>query len=83
MCGSRPRQVPRLTSCGSQAGDQCPKKQVIFLLGLPELKIGYEWGSMALNWCTSTEAPSVRTAELRSGGATMCSTSDGYLLSIH
>ena len=47
------RQVPRLTSCGSEAGLQCPKKWGIFLLGLPQLKIGFGGGSMAQNWITA------------------------------
>ena len=49
----RIRQVPRLTSCGSQAGDQCPKKRVIFLLWLPQLKIGFGWGDFAPKWITA------------------------------
>ena len=44
------RQVPRLTSCGSQAGDQCLLKGGIFLFRLAQLRIGYEWASMAHIW---------------------------------
>ena len=44
------RQVPRLTSCGSQAGDQCLLKGGIFLFRIAQLKIGYGWWSMAHIW---------------------------------
>ena len=44
------RQVPRLTSCGSQAGDQCLWKGGIFLFRLAQLRIGYGWWSMAHIW---------------------------------
>ena len=62
------RQVPRLTSCGSQAGDQCPKNWGIFLFGLTQLKISYGWGSMAHIWNStdlrkppSTAQPSIHS----------------------
>ena len=63
-----PRQVPRLTSCGSQAGDQYPKNRGIFLFGLTQLKISYGWGSMAHIWNSadlrkppSTAQPSIHS----------------------
>ena len=53
------RKVPRLTSCGSQAGDQCLLKGGIFLFRLAQLKIGYGWWSMAhyLELNRSQDAP--------------------------
>ena len=48
--GETSRQVPCLTSCGSQAGDQCLLKGVIFLFGLSQFRIGYGWASMAHIW---------------------------------
>jgi hypothetical protein len=38
---------------GSGAGLQWSKKRGIFLSSLPQLKIGFGWGSMALNWITA------------------------------
>ena len=45
-----PRQVPRLTSCGSQAGDQCPKKWGISLLRLVQIKIFAGLATVAQIW---------------------------------
>ena len=53
------RKVPRLTSCGSQAGDQCLLKGGICLFRLAQLKISYGWWSMAhyLELNRSQDAP--------------------------
>ena len=58
-----PRQVPRLTSCGSQAGDQCLLKGVIFLFGLSQFRIGYGWASMAHIWNSTHLRKPLSTAQ--------------------
>ena len=62
------RQVPRLTSCGSQPGVQCLSKRRIFLSRLAQLKIGYGWGSMAhiWNWTHLREPPSTAKPSIHS-----------------
>ena len=57
------RQVPRLTSCGSQAGDQCLLKGVIFLFGLSQFRIGYGWASMAHIWNSTHLRKPLSTAQ--------------------
>ena len=57
------RQVPRLTSCGSQAGDQCLLKGVIFLFELAQLRIGYGWASMAHIWNSTHLRKPLSTAQ--------------------
>ena len=63
LIGTAARQVPRLTSCGSQAGDQCLLKGVIFLFGLSQFRIGYGWASMAHIWNSTHLRKPLSTAQ--------------------